>query len=170
MFASLLEEAIESWEGARHGVIAELKNIPADEYGYRPVPDVRSVAEQAAHVLEVAQLMVAELCSPDTNLKRLPWPDLLRYHAAGVMDLRDRGELLHALQTTLETGVARFREVGEIHMLQTMERFDGVQGTKLAWFHHGIAQEEYHRAQITVYERMLGIVPALTHKIQSMEG
>ncbi len=38
MFASLLEEAIDSWEGARHGAVAELRNIPADQYGYRPVP------------------------------------------------------------------------------------------------------------------------------------
>ncbi len=165
MFASLLEETIESWEGARHGAIAELRNIPADQYGYRPVPEVRSVAEQAAHILEVAQLMVGELCAPDTNLKRLPWPELLRHHAENVMDLREKDQLLDALENTLETGVARFREVGEIHMLQTIERFDGARGTRLAWFYHGIAQEEYHRAQITVYARMLGIVPALTQVI-----
>ena len=44
-------------------------------------------------------------------------------------------------------------------MLQTIERFDRQQGTRLAWLHHAIAQEEYHRGQITVYERLMEIEP-----------
>jgi uncharacterized damage-inducible protein DinB len=36
----------------------------------------------------------------------------------------------------------------------------------LAWLYHGIAHEEYHRGQLTAYERLMGIEPALTRKIR----
>jgi uncharacterized damage-inducible protein DinB len=50
-------------------------------------------------------------------------------------------------------------------MLQTITRFDGKQGTRLAWFHHGIAHEMYHRGQLALYQRHLGLTPALTKLI-----
>ena len=46
------------------------------------------------------------------------------------------------------------------------ERALGKKGTKLAWVHHGLAHEEYHRGQLAVYERLMGIEPALTRMIR----
>ncbi|MEJ2340155.1 MAG: DinB family protein, partial [Gemmatimonadales bacterium] len=145
MFESLLDEALEAWTDARGGVIAELENLPAESFTARPVPGMRSVAEMAVHILEVAQMMVGELSREDTDFRRLPWRDLLQ--------LTERDELLAALRATLEEGIERCREVGELHMLQTIERFDGERGTRLAWLQHGIAQEMYHRGQLAVYAR-----------------
>ena len=51
-------------------------------------------------------------------------------------------------------------------MLQLIRRFDGKMGTRLAWMHHGISHEEYHRGQLALYARLLGRVPALTQLIQ----
>ena len=48
---------------------------------------------------------------------------------------------------------------------QFIERFDGKQGTRLAWMNHGIGHEDYHRGQLTTYARLLGLVPALTQLI-----
>ncbi len=59
----------------------------------------------------------------------------------------------------------KFSAVGELAMLQLITRFDGEQGTKLTWLHHGIAQEMYHRGQLALYERLMGIEPALTRQI-----
>jgi uncharacterized damage-inducible protein DinB len=169
MFESLLDETLEAWADARLGVIAELENLPADSFAARPVPGMRSVAEMAVHVLEVAQMMVGELCQEDTDFRRLPWHELLELHAGDLLQLTERDDLLRALRTTLEEGVERFRGAGELHMLQTIERFDGEQGTRLAWLQHGIAQEMYHRGQLAVYARLSGEVPALTKRIQSGE-
>ncbi len=54
-------------------------------------------------------------------------------------------------------------------MLQTIEHFDGEQGTRLAWLQHGIPQKIYQRGQLAVYARLLGNVPALTKRIQAAE-
>lgn len=164
-FSNLFEEALESWEDARKGVIDEAENIPADRYSFRPADGVRSVGELVAHILEVSELMVGELTREDTDLQRAPWPQLLEMHAGDVKDLREKDDLLAASRTTLDRGIERFRKVGELHMLQFITRFDGRKGTRLAWMHHAIAQEMYHRGQLTLYARMLGIEPALTKRI-----
>lgn len=166
MFADLLEEALDGWTDAREGVIEEVENIPADRFDFRPTQEVRSVAELVRHILEVSLMMVGELTREDTDFRRLPWPRLLATYAGDVQQLEAKEELVAALRETLAQGRARFRTVGELHMLQLIERFDGELGTRLAWLHHGIAQEMYHRGQLTTYTRLMGLEPALTRKIR----
>ena len=166
-YSNLLEEALEAWADARLGALHEADNIPKEEWDYRPTPEVRSVREQVVHILEVAMFMVGELARPDTNLKRQPIGELVAAYAQPAYDAESRDELLALMRTQLDEGIAAFQSAGELHMLQLIERFDGKMGTKLAWLHHGIAQEMYHRAQLTVYARMLGIEPALTKLIRS---
>ncbi len=165
-FNTLLEEALESWEDVRAGVIAELENIPAEEFDFKPTDHVRTVREQAIHVLEVAMMMCGELCREDTDFKRAPWPDLLKMYAGNLYEAQTKNQLISLLQSQLEDALAKFRAAGELHMLQLVERFDGREGTRLAWLQHGIAQEMYHRGQLTLYARLLAIEPALTQKIK----
>ena len=165
-FASLLDETLEAWEDARHGIIEEVENIPEDRFDFRPTPDVRSLAELVQHILEVAFLMTGELTRPDTDLKRTPWPELIELYAGHVAEADTKAKLLELLRSQLEEGVRKFSEAGELALLQLITRFDGKQGTKLAWLHHGIAQEMYHRGQLALYERLMGIEPALTRRIR----
>jgi uncharacterized damage-inducible protein DinB len=165
-YTNLLEETLEAWQGARIGVIRELQNIPADKYDFRPAKGVRSVRELAIHILEVAMMMTGELTRPDTNFRRAPWPKLLDQYAAPAYRLKAKKEILDFLAKQLEEGIKKFHDAGELHMLQFIQRFDGKPGTRLAWLHHGIDQEEYHRGQLTVYARLLGLEPALTKLIK----
>ena len=50
-------------------------------------------------------------------------------------------------------------------MLQCIIRFNGVPATRLSWMSHGVAHE-YHRGQIALCARLLGLVPAPTQLIQ----
>lgn len=167
---TLLEEALEAWEDARQGVIAEARNVPADRYDFRPEEEVRSVEELLVHIMEVSEMMVGELSRPDGSFGRKPMPELLEEYAGHLHRLSGKEELIEALQATLEGGATRLRRAGEVHMLGTIERFDGKRGTRLAWLHHGVAQEMYHRGQLCTYQRLMGRVPALTKKIRGDEG
>lgn len=165
-FKSLLDEALESWREVRLGLVDEVQNIPANQFDFRPASEVRSVREQVVHVLEVAMMMVGELTRPDTNFARAPWQKLLDLYAKQAYAANTKAELVRLLRSQLEEGEAKFREVGELHMLQLIERFDGEKGTRFAWLQHGIAQEMYHRGQLTLYQRLMGIEPALTRRIR----
>lgn len=161
-----LAEALESWEDIRRGLIAEVKNIPADRFEFRPSPETRTVSELIRHILEVALMMTGELSRPDTNFRRDPWPKLLARYDAPIRKATSKEDLLKVLETTFEDARARFRSLGEEGVQAVITRFDGKKGTKLAWMHHGLAHEEYHRGQLTVYERLMGIEPALTRRIR----
>jgi uncharacterized damage-inducible protein DinB len=163
---SLLEETLAAWRDVRLGIIAEVKNIPAKHFDFRPTPEVRSVRELVVHILEVAMMMTGELTRPDTNFRRKPWPQLLKLYAKPAYDAETRAALLKLLKTQLDDGVRAFRHAGELSLYQWIEQFDGSLGTKFTWFQHGIAQEMYHRGQLTTYARLMGVVPALTKAIR----
>jgi uncharacterized damage-inducible protein DinB len=166
-FASLLEETLEAWTDVRQGLIEEVENIPADRFDFRPAPEVKSVAELVQHILEVALMMTGELTRPDTDFGRAPWPELLDLYASHVKAANSKAQLVGLLGSSLAEAEQSFREAGELHMLQFITRFDGEAGTRLAWLHHGIAQEMYHRGQLALYERLMGIEPALTRRIRT---
>lgn len=163
---TLLEEAIEAWQDARNGVIDEVENLPANKFEFRPTPDVRSVTELVIHILEVSLMMAGELPREDTNLRRFPWPKMIAHYSKPIENISGKRALLAALRSTLRDGVREFQRAGEIHMLQQITRFDGNKGTRLEWFHHGIAQEMYHRGQLALYARLIGVKPALTKRIE----
>lgn len=165
-FTSLLEEALEAWTDVRHGLIDEVANIPARQFAFRPTPDVRSVKEVVVHILEVAMMMTGELTRADTNFHRAPWPKLLRMHAKDAYRVEIKADGVRLLKSQLRQAEKKFLQVGELHMLQVIQRFDGEWGTRLAWLHHGVAHEYYHTGQLTVYQRLMGIEPALTQKIK----
>ena len=164
-FTSFLDETLEAWRGVRDGIIDEVENIPADKFDFRPTPEVRSVKEMVQHILEVSMMMTEELTRADTNLKRKPWPKLLEMYAKAAHDAETKDELLDVLRMTMDDAEKKFRAAGDLHMWQYMERFDGKHGTRMQWWHHGIAQEEYHRGQLATYARLMGLVPALTQRI-----
>lgn len=163
---TLLEEALEAWEYAREGVIAEADAIRAEEFDFRPAPESRSVAELIVHIIESGQMMAGELTRPGGDFTRQSFDEHVREHAGTIDPGCPKRELLALLRETGEAGRHRIREAGEVAMLQRIRRFDGIPGTRLAWMHHGIDHEMYHRGQLALYVRLLGRVPALTRRIR----
>jgi uncharacterized damage-inducible protein DinB len=164
---SILEETIEAWEDTRNGLIAEVENVPPKQFDFRAAKGVRSVSELVRHIMEVSLMMAGELTRDDTNLHRAPWPRLLALYSKPIEGLTNKRQLVGALRSTLRDGVKAFRAAGELHMLQWIVRFDGQRGTRLAWFNHGVAHENYHKGQLALIQRLIGITPALTKMIES---
>jgi uncharacterized damage-inducible protein DinB len=162
---TLLDEALDGWRFARDGVIAELENIPAESFAFSPAPGARTVAELARHIIESSMLMVGELTRPDGDFTRQSFPKFLAEYA-GHLELRhDKVSLIALLHRSLEEGTAKVQKAGEVLMLQQITQFNGQPATRLSWMTHGVGHEEYHRGQLCVYARMLGLVPALTKLI-----
>lgn len=163
---SFLEETLHAWRDAREGIADELRNIPADKLDFRPTPEVKDVRELVQHILEVSMMMTGELTRPDTDFGRAPWPDLLAMYAQPAYEATTKEELLRLLASQMDEAEKQFRACGESALHESMRNFDGSQGTKMQWLHHGIAQEMYHRGQLTLYARLLGLEPALTKRIR----
>jgi uncharacterized damage-inducible protein DinB len=164
-FTTLLDEAIELWSFTRDGVIAEAEAIPPGQFDWRPAPESRTVTELVQHIVESGAMAAGELTRADGDFQRVPYPTLVAEYASGIDDVSGKDALLRLLRDSHDDGVEQFRNAGEIFMFQTIRRFDGIRGTRLAWLYHLIDHESYHRGQLALYVRQLGYVPALTKLI-----
>lgn len=164
-YKDLLEEALEGWGGVRAGVIAEVDNLPAGQFDFRPAEGFRTVAELVDHILE-SGLLMKELLRSDGDFQRAPYPKLLAQHRGDLPRGGTKRQLIARLKKTHREMDAAFRDAGELHMLQHIHRFDGLPGTRLAWFLHGVEHESYHRGQLALIARLTGHVPALTQRIR----
>jgi len=162
---TLLDEALESWIFTRDGVIAEAEAIPESQYDWRPSPSSRSVTELIRHITESGLMPAGELTRPDGDFHRRPYPELLAEYAGHVNGVSGKAALIGLLRDSHAHGLKKFREAGELLLLQTIRRFDGIRGTRLAWLYHMVDHESYHRGQLALYVRLLGHVPALTRLI-----
>lgn len=165
-----LRESLGHWRYIRQGLIAELENIPADRFDFRPSPQVRSVAELGQHILEGSMMMVGELSRDEPNFQRQSMAEFLEEYAARSRDARDKASVLNLLSSQLEEGIAALEQVGEAAMWGPVTNFDGSPWSRMQWFFHGLTEENYHRGQVVTYARLIGLVPALTQRIEAGGG
>jgi uncharacterized damage-inducible protein DinB len=162
----LLEETLQAWTYTRDGVIAELENIPDDDFTFKPAAESRTVAELAQHIAESALMAAGELARPDGNFQRQPYPDFIREYAGTRAQVTGQQPLVALLRAIAVETASRLRDAGDHHMLQPIMQFNGEPATRVTWLNHAIAHEEYHRGQIALYARLLGHTPALTRLIE----
>jgi uncharacterized damage-inducible protein DinB len=161
-----LEELLDFWKEVRAGLIAELAQIPTEQFGFQPAPESRSVAGIIRHIVVVQEFSTGELCRPDTDFKRAPIRELVERHAAVAYSGGDKEELIGSLRSSMESAEAAFRAFGEEALREKVPY--GKTISKLGILSLYIAHEMYHRGQITVYERLMQIEPAATAKVREL--
>jgi len=142
-----------------------VSQIPAERFSFRPAPGSRDVAGILRHIIEAQRFLVGEVCRPDTNFKRVPIMELIRGYAGDVNSVEGKDALVELLRTSMEGAEAAIRSFGEEALREKVERLDGRVMSKLSFLGFTINHEMYHRGQITVYERVMEIEPALTAKL-----
>jgi uncharacterized damage-inducible protein DinB len=156
-----IDRLIESWSEVRAGLIKEVSQVPEGQFSFRATPETRSVAELLQHIVEAQKMLVGEACRTETNLMRQSFADHIKEYAPEVAAVTDKNGLLELLRSSMETSEASIRGCGD-GLQQTMQRFDRKEVSKSDFLNFAIAHEMYHRGQLTVYERLLGVEPALT--------
>ena len=141
-----------SFRSVRANTITIAEEIPEDKYGYRPVPDVKSVGEQLAHIAIATdwqtELHVARSAAEEQGLNT---------KAAIIAALRSGGERFAAfLEAAGDDLLAEEVTFPPQVQPSVRTRFEMLQAAK--------EHEMHHRAQLMVYERLLGIVPHLTRR------
>ncbi len=164
-----VEGIIEGWREVRKGLIDEANQIPADKFSFQPTPDSRSVIRLLQHLVESQKFLVGEACRPDTNLMRASFADNVKTYAPDVGAAADKDAVLNLLKESMDEAAAKLMAAGD-ELKNTMKRFDGKEMTKLSFMSFAIAHEMYHRGQLTVYERLLNIEPALTTRFRKAFG
>ena len=161
------ETIIALWKDARGGLMEEVQRIPEDQFSFRATPDTRSVAEVLQHIISTQKIIVGEACRPDTNLMRQPFAAHANEYAPGVGDVNDKNGLLELLRSSMDEAAATINSYAD-NLGDTMMGLGGKPLTKSAFLTFGLSHEMYHRGQLTVFERLLSIEPALTEKFRRL--
>ena len=164
-----VDPIIGGWREVRSGLIDEVVQIPPDKLSFRAAEGMRSVAELLQHLVESQKFLVGEACRPDTNLMRKSFAENIKDYAPDVRSVNDKEAIIEMLQTAMDDCEKLLREHAD-EMKNTLKRFDGKEMTKLGFMSFAIAHEMYHRGQLTVYVRLLGIEPMLTQKFRKAFG
>ena len=158
---------VNTWKEFRKGLIAEVEQIPEDKFSFRATPETRSIAELLQHIIEVQKMLIGEACRADANMRRQSFADHVQEYAPEVKAVTGKNGLLELLRSSMEVCEASLRSNDDL-MNGEMGGIDGKPVPKLKVVNFAMSHEMYHRGQLTVYERLLNLEPALTRQFAKM--
>ena len=158
-----IRQLADSMRAVRQNTILIADDIPESKYAFRATPETRSVAETLVHIawLWTSDRLIHEERHLDT-LEGFDFAALLATSAADERVVRSKAEIIERLRVEGERGV-RWVEGLSDAVLSERVRLPG--GGSVSRFEMILATKEHelqHRAQLTVIERLLGIVPRFT--------
>jgi len=135
-------------------------DIPTEQYSFRPVPESRSAAETLVHIASLWTLDRRLHGGPRVDsLEQFDFPAVIAEWRAEEAKTRTKAEILEMLRVEGEQFVTWLEELTDSVLAERVRmpsggsasRFDLIVGTK--------EHEIHHRAQLTVVERLVGVVP-----------
>lgn len=162
-----IETLVSLWKDARTGLIHEVEKIPDDQFTFKATPETRSIAEILQHIIQTQRVLVGEVCRTDTNLMRQTFAAHFQEYAQGVDQLTGKFALIEELKKSMDESLEKISTFGE-KLNEDMTRFDGKVTSKLGFLMFAMSHEMYHRGQLTVYERLLKVEPALTERLKKL--
>jgi len=162
-----LDMIVNTWKEFRKGLIAEVEQIPDDKFTFRATPETCSIAEVLQHIIEVQKMLIGESSRADANMRRQSFADHVNEYAPEVKAVTDKNGLLELLRSSMEVCEANLRSNDDL-MDGEMGGIDGKPVPKLKVVNFAMSHEMYHRGQLTVYERLLNLEPALTKQFAKM--
>ncbi len=160
----------ESFRTVRKNTLEIAQDIPEDKYSFRPIPETRSVSELLAHIA-ISNGFQKQVNAEErrTNLDGFDFQALMKRLSAQEKTPRTKAQLIELLTTDGEAW-AKWLDglddnfLGEVVTMPpggappSRTRFDLLLSVK--------EHEMHHRGQLMLIERILGITPHLTRRMQ----
>jgi uncharacterized damage-inducible protein DinB len=157
----------ESFRIVRANTIAIAEDIPADQYGYRPTPEVKTVAEQLAHIAVGTAWHLEAHTARVSHIDFAAFGASIAKTAIEEQALSGKDEIIAALRDRGEQFAAFLESLTDETLAETVSfppPLTPSTKTRLEMLMTAKEHEMHHRAQLMVYERLLGIVPHLTKR------
>lgn len=143
---SLAKEQAAGFQRATTEILAIAEVMPADKYGYKPMPEVSSFGDQLVHVAGIAQRFIDSAKGTKTEAA---------HHGAMA-----KPEVIALLTKTLQSAQDLMTPLTDAQLLEPVKFPFGDRTVTRATFWQGaLYQIRNHHGQLVVYLRMNGIVP-----------
>jgi uncharacterized damage-inducible protein DinB len=165
------KELAASFRTVRKNTIQVAQDIPEDKYDFKPAAESRTVAQTLAHIAcgtDLAQHIHGERVD---SLTKLNFPEWIQKMSAAEGKLRNKTEILAALQSQGEKFAAFLDTLPDSVLAERVAMPPGAEPASKTRFEMLLSPKEHemhHRAQLMTVQRMIGVVPHLTRQRQEM--
>ncbi|MGD0363454.1 MAG: DinB family protein [Bryobacteraceae bacterium] len=158
-----LEQVLDSWKAIRADTAAAVEDFPPGEFDFKPAADVMTFGEIARHILTAGHGLTGLLLEGD---EQLGGPQFREKMARFVVLPEGAGAaaLARELRASVEGRAAELASRPAEFYAGIVTRVDGARVTRLEMLQFVKEHELTHRAQLFLYMRMKGIVPATTRR------
>ena len=161
-----IHQLADSFRTVRTNTIRVAEDIPEAEYQFRPVPGSRSVAETLVHIawLEGADRLMHE----EKRLASFDGFDFATFLATSEVEetrQRSKAEIIELLRTAGDRWVRWVEQLPESFLSEPFRLPDGKSVSRFEMLLGTKEHELQHRAQLTVIQRLLGLVPHFTRNL-----
>jgi uncharacterized damage-inducible protein DinB len=152
----------------RNNTIHIAEDIPEEKYGFKPMPEYRSVAQLLTHIA-LASRFQYQLHAIDkrTTLEGIDFPSMMKQIMAEEAKPRTKAQLIALLKEEGEKWASWIDGLSEEFLGQRVDMPQGSTPPYKSRFEMILSVKEHemhHRGQLMLIERLLGIVPHLTRE------
>lgn len=147
---SIRTQFINDWERARVYTIDYLNTIPADKYDFKATDSIRSFAQQMLHL---AQSNVNIIAAVAGELNFIGQRNLEESKLAQTKD-----SVMYYVVASYDLVISGLKKMN-MALLEEKVKFAFWTETKYAWLLKAFEHQTHHRAQTTIYIRLLGLRP-----------
>lgn len=159
-----LEHVLDNWKAIRQDTIAAVEDFPADEFDFRPAPDVMTFGEIARHILNASDGLTGLMLAGEETFGGPGFHERMKPHLRGLAADARPSALAAALRESVEQRSATLATQSAEFYAGLITRMDGQRVTRLEMLQMVKEHELTHRAQLFLYLRLKGIVPATTRR------
>jgi uncharacterized damage-inducible protein DinB len=154
--ATFHKEILWSFDEARDKVLALANAIPADKYGWRPAPKVRSVGEVFQHIANGTRLQLT--FTRKTPLGRQALNQMIESNEKLEQTNTDKDKIIAELKGSFDEARQAIQSVAAADLEKPVKFFNTdttLRGVFFAIVNHALE----HMGQSIAYARMIGVVP-----------
>ena len=162
------KQLADSIRTVRRNTILIAEDIPEEQYAYRPTTDSMSVAEILSHIATLSRFdRILHEEEHVSTLEGFDFGKLLKKTEAEGKKSRSKHEIVEWLRKAGEEWAEWVESLPEGLLAEQVGQPRGTSKTRFEMILGSKEHEMHHRAQLTVVERLLGIVPHLTRNRQA---
>ena len=158
-----------SFRQVRGNTIRIAEDIPADQYGFQASPDTRSIGATLAHIAVSTRFQDYIQRNRVTDLNDVNFMELFQTLSTDEAKLRTKAETIAYLKSRGEAFASFLEGLSDEFLAEPVAMPPGAEPATKTRFEMLLSPKEHemhHRGQLMLLQRMIGLVPHLTQRMQ----
>ena len=158
-----------SFRQVRNNTIQIAEDIPEAKYSFRAAPDTRSIGQLLAHIAIGPGIQMHIHGSKVGDLKAVNFGELMQKAMAEEAKPRTKAETVAFLKSEGEKVASYLEGLSDALLAEPVAQMPGAQPATKTRFEMLMSMKEHemhHRGQLMLLQRMIGLVPHLTRRMQ----